>query len=110
MQVKDAIFDIVGVLCVGLASGRLRLRNLASVAILFGELLNPSTANLELLGDQAGIRVVITNTLIDPGNIGLVKLHFTCSIVGEILPTKSLTYTTPRTDLRTLINRPDTIG
>jgi hypothetical protein len=58
-------------------------------------LLDPSPANLKLLGNQAGVHAMINNSLTDPGDILLVKLHFTWWIVGEIMPTKSLAYTTP---------------
>jgi len=37
---------------------------------------------------------MINNSLTDPGDILLVKLHFRWSIVGEITPTKSLADTT----------------
>jgi hypothetical protein len=42
---------------------------------------------------------MINNPLTNPGDILLVKLHFTWWIVGEIMPTKSLAYTTNE-DLR----------
>jgi hypothetical protein len=94
VQSKDSFFEVVRILCVGLSSRSFQLRNLAAVAVLFGELLDPSTADLELLRDQGGIHAVINNTLTDPSDIILVKLHFTWWLVGQIMPTKSLAYTT----------------
>jgi hypothetical protein len=93
-QVKNTVFEVVRILCVGLATRGFRLWNLAVFAVLFGELLDPSSADLELLSDQGSIHIVINNTLTDPGDIVLVKLHFTWWLVGEITPTKSLAYTT----------------
>ena len=80
--------------CTGFASRGVQLWNLAVLTVLFGELLDASPADLELLGNKAGVHVMINNTLTDPGDILLIKLHFTWWIVGEILPTKSLAYTT----------------
>jgi len=93
-QVKNAVFEVVRILCVGLANRGFQLWDLAVVVLLFGELLNPSSIDLELLSDQSGIHIVINNTLTDPGDIILVKLHFTGWLVGQIMPTKSLAYTT----------------
>lgn len=93
-QFEDTLFEIGRILCVGLATRGFQLWNLAVVAVLSGELLDPSTADLELLSDQGGIHAVINNTLTDPGDIILVKLHFTWRLVGQIMPTKSLAYTT----------------
>jgi hypothetical protein len=44
-------------------------------------LLDSSTADLELLNDQVSVHVVINNPLTDPGDIILVKLHFTWWLV-----------------------------
>lgn len=94
MQFEDAIFEIVGVVCVWFSTRRFQLWDVSSVAVLFSELLNPPLTDLELLGNERCGEIVINNTLTDPGDIVLVKLHFTWSIVGEIMPTKSLADTT----------------
>jgi hypothetical protein len=93
-QFEDTFFEVVGILRIGVATRGLQLWNLAAVAVLFGELLDSAAADLELVSDQPGIEVVINNPLTDPGNIVLVKLHFTWWLVGEITPTKSLADTT----------------
>jgi hypothetical protein len=93
-QFKHPIFEIGGILCVGLSTRCLQLWHLARISILLGELLDSSLADLELLGNQNSVHVVINNTLTNLGDIVLVKLHFTWSIVGQILPTKSLADTT----------------
>jgi len=38
---------------------------------------------------------MINNSLTNPGDILLIKLHFSWWIVGEIIPTKSLAYYNP---------------
>jgi hypothetical protein len=81
-------------LCIGPASRCFQLGNRAVIAVLFGELLDPPPSDFELFSDQGGIHVVINNSLTDSGDIVLVKFHFTWWIVGEIVPTKSLAYTT----------------
>jgi len=93
-QVENTVFEVVGILCVGLATRGVELWNLAVVAVLFGELLDSSAADLELLSDQGSIHVMINNTLTDLGDIILVKLHFTWWLVRQIMPTKFLAYTT----------------
>jgi len=93
-QFENSFFEIFGILCIGVATRGLQLWNRAAVAALFGELLDSTTADLELVSDQPGIEVVINNPLTDPGDIVLVKLHFTWWLVGEITPTKSLVDTT----------------
>ena len=91
---RNALFKIGGILPIRLGSRCLQLWNLAAIAVLFDELLDPSPTDLELLGDQPGVHVMINNPLTYPGDILLVKLHFRWSIVGEIMPTKSLADTT----------------
>ena len=93
-QLEDAVFEVVRILCVGFASRGFQLGHLDVIAVLFGELLDPSTTDLELLGNQASVHAMINNSLTNPGDILLVKLHFTRWLVGEIMPTKSLAYTT----------------
>jgi len=88
--------EVVRILSVGLATGGFQLWNLAIVAVLFGELLDSSAADLEVLSDQGSIHVVINNALTDLDNIVPVKLHFTGRLVGQIMPTKSLAYTTEK--------------
>lgn len=39
---------------------------------IFGELLDPSSTNVELFSDQFGVHVVVNNTLTDSGDIVLV--------------------------------------
>jgi hypothetical protein len=63
--------------CIGFASRGVQLWNLAVFTVLFGELLDPSPADLELLGNKASVHVMINNTLTDPGDILLIKLEFT---------------------------------
>jgi len=58
--------------------------------------MNSAAADLELLSNQPSIEVVINNPLTDPGDIVLIKLHFTWWLVGEITPTKSLADTTQK--------------
>ena len=82
-------------------------RRLASPAVesrrcrgTLGELLDSGAADLEPVSDQPGIEVLINNPLTDPGDIVLVKLHFTWLLVGEIPPTNSLADTTDNKMLR----------
>lgn len=67
---------------------------IVGLSVFLGELLDPAAADFELLGNQRGIHVVINNSLTDSGDIRLVKLHLARSIVGDIMPTKSLADTT----------------
>jgi len=78
----------------GTAIRSLQLWNVTAIAVLFGELLDSTAVDLELVSDLPGIGVVVNNPLTDPGNITLVKLHFTWWLIGEIMPKKSLTDTT----------------
>jgi len=91
---QNALFETGGILPIRLGSRCLQLWNLAAIAVLFDELLDPSPTDLELLGDQPGVHVMINNPLTYPGDILPVKLHFRWSIVGEIMPTTSLADTT----------------
>jgi len=94
VQVEDALGEIVRILRVRLSSRCFHLRDLTRVAVLLGELLDASTADLELISDELRVGVVIDNTFTDPVDIVLIKLHLARSIVGEIMPTKSFAYTT----------------
>jgi hypothetical protein len=94
MQLENALFEIVRILCIGFSTRSLQLRDFAAVAVLFGKLLDPPPTNLELLGNKPGVHIVINNTLTNSGDIVLIKFHFTWSIVGEIISTKSLADTT----------------
>ena len=87
-------FEIVGVLCIGVTTRRLQRWYLASVVVFFDKLLHPSSTDSELFSDQSRVHVVVDNTLTYSGNIVLVKRHFVRSVGGEIMPTKSLAYTT----------------
>lgn len=60
------------------------------MSLLFGELLHQATTDFELGSDQGGIHLVINNSPTNPGDIVLVKLHFTWWLVVEVMPTKSL--------------------
>jgi len=95
VQLEDTLDEVGRILGVWISARRLERRNRVGVTVLFGELLDPSTADLELLRDQGGIHTVINNTLTDPDDIILIKLHFTWWLVRQIMPTKSLAYTTP---------------
>jgi hypothetical protein len=67
--------------------------NLPGFFISFRKLLESSSTDLELLADQCCVHIVFNNTLTDSGTIVLVTLHFSRSIGGQILSTKSLAYT-----------------
>jgi hypothetical protein len=82
VQFENALFEIGWILCIGPASGCFQLGNLAVIAVLFGELLDPPLSDLELFSDQGGIHVVIDNSLTDAGDIVLTKFHFTWWLVG----------------------------
>jgi len=45
-QLKDAVFEIVWILCVGSSTMRLQLWNLAGVSVVLGELLDSSATDL----------------------------------------------------------------
>ena len=94
VQVENALFEIVRMIRVRLSTRCVKLRDLAAVPVLFGELMDSSPTDVELLGNVPGVHVVINNTLTDPGDIVLVKLHFAGTVGGEIMATKSLAYST----------------
>jgi hypothetical protein len=71
-----------------------QLGYLTILPVFLGELLDSPPTDLELLGDDLRVHVMIDNSPTDPGNIVLVKLHFPGLIVGQIVPTKSLADTT----------------
>jgi len=62
--------------------------------VFFGDLLNSSAANLELLSNELCVHSMINNPLTYPGDIVLIQFHLTRSVVWEIVLTKSLAYTT----------------
>ena len=95
VQFEHLIFEIGRILCVGLSTKCLQLWHLARISIFLDELLDSSLADLKPLGDRNSVHVVINNTLTNLGDIVLVKLHFTWSIIGQIMPMKSLADTTP---------------
>ena len=68
--------------------------------VLFGELLDASPTNLELLSNHRSVHAVVNNSLTDPGGVILSKFHLTWLIVRQIAPTKSLADTTPRQSKR----------
>lgn len=51
-QFEDTLFEIDRVRCIELSSGCLQLVDLATVAVLFGELLYPSATDLDLFSDH----------------------------------------------------------
>jgi len=76
-QFEYSIFEIVRILCVAVSARRLQLWYLAEVTVFLGELLHSTLANLKLLGDQTSVHAMINNSLTNPGDIVLVKFHFT---------------------------------
>jgi hypothetical protein len=90
MNLEDSFLQIRWILCVGIASWSIQCRNLACVPVFFGELLNSSTANLELIGNELRVYDMINNSLTYPDDIVLIEFHFTWSVVREIVLTKSL--------------------
>jgi hypothetical protein len=89
-KVKNLVFDVVGIVCVGSAAGRFWLWDLPALTVGLGELLDSSPTALELLGDQTRVHAVVDNSLTHPGGIILIEFHFTRLIAGEIAPTKFL--------------------
>jgi hypothetical protein len=103
LEPEKAVDEILRIGCRGCSTGRLQPRDVTRAAVFFSELLDASAANVELLGDQAGVHVVINNPLTDSGDIILVELHFTWSIIGQIMATRSLAYSTLLTPTGKLI-------
>ena len=101
-QFEHAVFEVFEILRIGGATGNLRLWDVTAVAVLFGESLDATAANLEPVSDQPGVEIVINNPLIDPDDIVLIKFHFIWLLVGEITPTKSLADTTTKKQPRTI--------
>jgi hypothetical protein len=93
-QFENASFEIGRILCIRPASRCFQLGYLAVLAVLFGELLDPLPADLELLSEQPSIHTVVNNSLTDSGSVILSKFHLTWLIVRQIAPTKSLASTT----------------
>ena len=50
-EVEYPIFEIIGIVCVGSASQCLQLWSFPVLTVCFGELLDPPTTYLELLGN-----------------------------------------------------------
>jgi len=94
VTLEDSFFQIRWIFCIGIASWSLQCWNLASFPVFFGELLNLSAANLELIGNELRVHAMINNSLTYPGDIVLIEFHFTWSVIREIVLTKSLAYTT----------------
>ena len=101
-QFEHAVFEVFEILRIGGATGNLRLWDVTAVAVLFGESLDATAANLEPVSDQPGVEIVINNPLIDPDDIVLIKFHFIWLLVGEITPTKPLADTTTKEQPRTI--------
>jgi hypothetical protein len=76
-QFQNPLFEVVRILSIRLASRCLQPWNLAAIAVLFDDLLDSPLTDFELVGDQRSVHVMINNPLTYPGDILLVKLHFT---------------------------------
>lgn len=76
-EIQDAFLEIGRVLRIGLPPTLLERRNLASLAILFGRLLFPTTANFKLLGNERCVHAVIDDAFTNAGDIVLLQRHLT---------------------------------
>ena len=94
VKVEDLRLQIRWILRIRFPARRLQLGDLVGFTVLLGQLLDPTTADPELVSDVLSVHFVINNTLTDSGDIVLVQSHLIRSRVGEIIPTKSLADTT----------------
>lgn len=76
------------------AAGRLERGDLTGVAVVLSELLDASSTDLELVGDELCVQLVVNNPLTDPGDIVRLQLHPVVTQMGEIDLTKSFPDTT----------------
>jgi len=82
VQFEHSFLQICWVGCVRLTSRGFQLGDFTILPVLLGELLHTSPADPELLGDDLRAHVMIDNSLTDPDDVVLIKLHFTGLIVG----------------------------
>lgn len=74
---------------IGISAGRLQLRDLAAVTVVLGELLDPTTTDVELVGLQPRVHIVVNDAMTDSFDIILLQLHTVRLVKGLIIPTKS---------------------
>jgi len=82
VEFEYPLFEIVRVLRIRFSARHLQLWYLTSVAVSLGELLDSSSTDIELLGNQGGVNLVINDSLTNRGNIVLVKFHLVSTGVG----------------------------
>lgn len=56
--------------------------------VLLGEVPDPTSANVERLGNEVRVHLVVNSSITYPFGIVLPKLHFAGSIFGQTMATK----------------------
>lgn len=89
VQLQNPVDEVVGIRPIRLPTWRIQRRDLAGFSVRLGQLLDASSADVELLGNELGVEVIINNSFTDPVNIILVQLHLIDTNKWVIVLTKS---------------------
>lgn len=94
VQREDALVQNRRILRAGGPAWCLEVGDGTAIAELFGELLDSSSADVELIGDELGVQAVVNNSVAD--SVDSIQRYFLSTIQRRIVLAKSFLDTTER--------------
>ena len=89
VELQNPVDHVLGIRPIRFPAWRIQCRNSSGFSVCLGQLLDASTADVELIGNELGIHLVINDSFTDPVDIILLQLHLIDTKKRVIVLTKS---------------------